>query len=373
MTAPLSRSINRSAAPRLAVAAGLAALVFGPGAASVTAQTLPGSAVVGYHETVCPGGSDTDVSVPFHRPAAFVGAVETIRKLATPDRWEIGVAGGPGWTADVFAESHYARMKDGAAAGAILPVKTNAAGEITVAWPDLAGPLRSAAGDALEIIPFWTLATLLPPATQTALHPSTGMLSSQRGSELLLFNAARDGIEQAPEAVYFVTAAGWFATGPDFPSANDVIVPPNTGFIVRHQAGAAPTVFRASLNVDRSPAGSLISARQGHPRDTRVALNRPLPTVLGDLVLNPAQFAPSRNTAPNDRKDELLLFDNAEAAQNKTPAARFFRVGGHWRRVDPANAHPVADDTPLNAGAVLVIRKAPARNNAELPWVQPAN
>ncbi|MGY8642301.1 MAG: TIGR02597 family protein [Verrucomicrobiales bacterium] len=321
------------------------------------------SQIMGYNATQCLGGSDTFISVPFHRAPIFSGSVAG---NVTLNDAEIEVsAEAPGWTPDTFVGSHYAKFTTGAASGLILEISTNSASGITV---DPAGYRRHSvkAGDRFLIIPHWTLDTLLP-VSQTTLHLSTGHLVPGRGSEIHFYVPNSEGINLSPELIYYVTATGWFQSAKGSPAAGDVIVRPHAAMVVRHKVGAADTLFRPAANVDVNPSQVQLSASQGALRDNVLAIIRPIPVSLKDLGLRSPAFISSVGVAPGKRRDELMIFDNAEIGLNKSESARYFFHSGHWK-LDNQTDFPISDDVQLPRGSVVVIRKASATSGKPVAW-----
>ena len=130
----------------------------------------------------------------------------------------------------------------GTRAGWTFEVSSHSASTITI---DAGGEDLSdlADGDRFEVIPHWTLSTLFPQATQTAIHESTSKLSTGRKSRVLFFDETTSGISLAPDRVYFLTADGWFQSTSGLPSADDVVVPPGKAFVIRHPATETATEF----------------------------------------------------------------------------------------------------------------------------------
>lgn len=325
------------------------------------------SSVVGYNRVDCPGGSDTVVSVPFHRPASFSGLVD-----GTPN-----VSGGAATVAvqgtdplvdsELVGEAHYLVFTDGGGGGSVFPITANDTGSITIdtGSGDLAGV---ADGDRFQAVPYWTLATLFPVATQTAIHLSGGMLSPQRKSTVLFFDESTGGTDLAPDRIFFATGDGWFRSASGFPAADDEIVRPGAAFVIRHPQGEAATAFYPHQVVSTSAFAVDLRTRSEGPQDNAVSLVRPVPVRLADLDLGAPAFLESASNGDPDRKDELLVYDNTAALLNKTPSTIYFRAGGEWR-LDDDSSYPNADDDEISPSAGLVIRKASTAGGETLQWL----
>ena len=350
-------------------ALGFAFAICGSSAVFAQDTTTATTGIVGYNTTDCLGGSDTLLSVPFHRSPAFSGSVADGGGATFSGAADTFTAAGtPAWAVGEFEGSHYVKIVTGVGAGLEIDITANFADTLTVDSSGFKGS-KINPGDRFLVIPYWTLGTLLPAATQAALHPSTGDLLPQRGSELHFFESSANGVNLSPQTIYYVTAAGWFQAAPGSPSADDHILPPHTALVIRHQSGAADTEFRSAAHVDEDASSILLRARKGAKQDNVLAMMRPIPLTLGELDFPAAAFVGSAGTDESRRRDELLVFDNSVAGHNKSEVARFFydKSAKQWR-VDDGAAYAVADTAELSAGAVIVIRKYPVSKDAETVW-----
>ena len=322
---------------------------------------------VGFNRIACPGGSDTGIGIPFHQTPVFTGESNGLPAV-TGSSAVITPKGNPSFSADAFVSPpHYLRFISGALAGAWYKITANSNVNITIeiGSDDIS---TLSADDAFDIIPFWTLATLFPPATQEALHASSGPLSTFRESQLLLADVMSDGIQLAPDRIYFVTDSGWFQASEGFHSADDVVVEPSQVLIIRHRDGAADTEFFALNQVHLYNHSSRVQSRAEGPQDNHLALMRPIAVKLSDLDLDPTVFVDSVSTDSGDRRDELRVYDNITAALNKSGGTIFFRVGGVWHK-DDGSTYPVSDDEVIPPSNALVIRKAATATGGSSAWV----
>jgi uncharacterized protein (TIGR02597 family) len=101
-------------------------------------------------------------------------------------------------------------------------------------------------------------------------------------------------------------------------------------------------------------------------RDTMIGLPRPVSITLDDLDFAPGQFVESATIAAGDRKDQLLVFDNAEALRNKQPDAVYFRSGGQWLSAESGSA---AGSQPIEPSAGLLVRRAAGSGTTPILWV----
>jgi len=325
------------------------------------------SPVVGFMRFDCLANSDTRVSVPFHRAPRWAGKLSATPADLGNSTVRLSLAGSPAFAANELTNTrHLLLCRDAAGPeGRHFRIVTHGAGHVDIeATP---GDLTGLGLDGLvSIIPAWTIQTLFPHATQTTFHASTGNLASNRGSELHLFDAASSGTNLAPARRFFVTATGWREIGNGYPAADTVEIAPGQSFIVRHPAGVAATTFVATDQVYGGIVRVPVRVSNGARQDTVVAPPRPVIQTLAELDFGPV-FEESPDLTPANRRDELHVYDNSVAAQNKGPAAIYFRHAGAWVR-DLETTFPNSNAEPVEPASSLLIRKAAAANNTPLVW-----
>jgi uncharacterized protein (TIGR02597 family) len=350
--------------------------VFGFVFASGLLPNLPGalsaaevfSPVVGFMKFDCHAGSDTVVSVPFHptpRWSGFAAASPTDQGGGTS---RLALKDFPSFAAgELTSTPHflYCRDRSGVHRGRHFPIVQHGADTVDVA-ASLAD-LGSLTTDGLvSLIPAWTLDTLLPPGSQTTLHASAGPLATERVSELLFFDTTTVGTSLAPSRRFYVTGTTWYEAG-SFAEAGDTVIEPGQAFVVRHPAGVAMTTFVPNQQVYGGLVSVSVRVSNQGAQDTMISLPRPVAINLADLDVAPGQFVESATTDPGDRKDQLLVFDNAETLRNKQPDAVYFRTGGQWVRDEPG--FPSANLAPIEPSAGLLVRKATGADNNPVLWV----
>lgn len=345
--------------------AGVSAAVVGLAPPGVEALE---SEVFGYSITDCPEGSDSIVSAPFVRAPAWRGATGGLPRWSVDgDTAEIIAAGNPNFHPGQFSdEPHYLTFTSASSrSGWSYRIAENDPASVTIdlAGDDLAGV---AEGDTFEVIPFWTLGTLFPDGNET-IHESSGLLVSERGTEILFFDRDTANVNLAPSRKFFQTDAGWREVAPGFPAADEVIIPPGSSFVIRHPAGAGGTRFVASQWVEEGKQAYVLETDTTGARDHHLGSARPVPVKVGELDLEPPAFAESASTDPGDRADELHVYDNTVAAVNRQASTIYFRVSGQWFR-DEAG-FPVGNDDEIAAGAGLMIRKAPTATGGKVVWM----
>jgi len=324
------------------------------------------SPVSGYLKIQCPGGSDTRVSAPFHPVAAWSGPLTSAPQMAGGGIIRLAVGLPPEIEVGEFTASpHWALCRTlSGTAGRHFFITAHNGSSIDV--EDAAGDWTGvSAGAQIEVIPAWTLDSLFPAAQQSTFHLSTGRLAPTRGSELLLFNQVGKGTKLAPSRRFFITSSGWTSVDA-FVAAGNTMIAPGEAFMIRHPAGTAATEFVASEQVYGEVVRLGFRISDGTAQDTTLAPPRPVKVALAELDLAPGLFEESGSNLPIDRKDELLVFDNAASGLNKTPSGTFFRKAGQW--IEDIAGYPVADLVKIEPSVGLVIRKAAGILDQTVQW-----
>lgn len=323
-------------------------------------------ATVGAVVNAVPAGSDTYLGVPLRGEVAFEGTITAAGDVAAGKRLVLGEAGDlvPG----ALAGGHYLRVVDGAHAGEYFTVVAN--DDVGVTVDALGDPLAGlAGGDRVRLVRHRTLVELLPPATQTALVPSTGNFSFQRRSEVLFPDLAGTGIKRALNRRFFIAGGEWREDASGFPNADAVALPPDAFLVVRQPASSGARVFAVAGTVEPDATSSRVFAEAGADNDNHFIQTRPVAVRLGALGLE-SVFTASAGNFSFQRKDELLLWDNAQLVLKKAPSRRYFRVGSGWR--EDTAGFPAADAVELAPGAALILRKKADGVGSVAIWTQPA-
>jgi uncharacterized protein (TIGR02597 family) len=328
------------------------------------------SPVVGFMNFDCPADSDTVVSAPFHPAPRWAGRAAGSPTDQGGGTTRLSLKDSPAFAAgELTSTPHFLYCRDAAGVhrGRHFLIVQHGADTVDVMASLI--DLGSLTTDGLvSVIPAWTLDTLFPPDTQTTLHPSTGPLATERVSELLFFDATTVDTSLAPSRRFYVTDTAWHEVGGSFAEAGDTVIEPGRAFIIRHPVGVGLTTFVPNQQV----YGGLVSVMIGGSaadkgRDTMIGLPRPVSITLDDLDFAPGQFVESVTTAPGDRKDQLLVFDNTEPLRNKQPDAVYFRSGGQW--LSSESGFPAAGSEPIEPSAGLLVRRAAGSGATPILWV----
>ncbi|MDB6056881.1 MAG: Immunoglobulin I-set domain protein [Verrucomicrobiales bacterium] len=308
--------------------------------------------------------SDSYISQPFVRPAAavtLVGAVTTNLLTVSDSRT---------WTQNEFvytagsqSNTYNVRFTSGAAEGRIYRITANSTNALTLnVGNGTLGDVQP--GDAFSIEPQWTLNTAFPNGAGILASPTPG----NRFTEILL-PATNTGVNLSASTICFFNAGIWKAVGQGNTSENDLVLPLNSHFIVRHNVATNSTMICAGV-VAGSKLVVQLQAANTSAQDNYVSLARPLPVTLNDSgLISSGAFATS--PLPGNRTDELLYFDNTVGARNKSATAVYYYWSNAWRQVGVGTSD-VGSSPVFGAGSAAIVRKA-TNNVPSLLWTNAPN
>jgi len=359
--------------------------VFGFLAPIIEAQTY--SNIVGYdklgaYDTLgnylgSLSNSDTLVSLPFTRPPAFTGEVQSVANNV------VTVSGSPGWTNGEFLYSkgtqpntYYALIGGNSSGpanpkeGCIYEVTGNTTNSLSLA---LNGDSITAvpANSQITLIPYWTLSTLFPAANANASFTPT-VSTRNLATEILIPNYAAIGVNQAySETYYFINSGaniGWrlFGDAATTDHGDDVLAP-NSYFVVR-DANAAPTlplIVAGDVLTGKVTASEITQASQ--PQDNDLAMIRPIDVTLNNSGLNPADGSFVSTSSTRTLQDQLLVYNNSKAALNKSPSATYYYFNNAWRLFGDSTTVDHGSDL-IPSGSALTIRKAATGTGYTVFW-----
>ena len=263
-------------------------------------------------------------------------------------------------------------------------VTANDAGTVTVNLNgDTLPASLASAGTQVSIVPCWTFDTLFPAANaNVAFTPSASV--RQLTTQILLPDYTTADINLSSTAQYYYlsgsdpTNVGWRLYGDD-PTINhgtDCLIPDGF-FTVRNDNGAPtlPITFNGSVLVNK--VATALNANASQPQDNAVGLNRPVAATLNALGLNPTDNSFQASSSPRFLTDQLLVFDNTQAAIDKSSTAQYYYIstGSNvgWRLYgdDPTIDHGT-DSIP--AASALIVRKGTIAPNTATPvWTNAPN
>lgn len=342
----------------------------------VTAQPVFTSPA-GYVSITCLPNSDTIVGLPLRTSAAYTGVLSaTPDTTTTPGSAILSLSGNPGLTANEFAGAYYVKFKDSTPAatgdGQWFSITANGTSSITV---DLnGGTIAALSGAQLEVLKFWTLAELFPPAdcttdpatTKTAIVASLDSSAEGRRTQVLVPDLLTPGINQAPSGIYYVRNGNWVKAGTE-ENSNSLPLWPDVYFRIRQPASViSPTTYTINGEVELGKFVVPLTTQASIRQDNFVAIPRPVDITLNQLNLaNTGAFVSSTSALASGRRDELLVFDNAKAISNKSASAIYFFHNGIWKK--PGSA---ADQgaVVIPSGAGFIIRKFPTGDGRTVLW-----
>jgi uncharacterized protein (TIGR02597 family) len=305
-----------------------------------TAVTDP----VGFTTTSLQTNSDSFVSIPFTRVPEFVGAI------SSASGGTITVIGNP-WSASQFKyvqgsqPKHYYVLigASNTKEGHTYAITDNTANSLTVTTTALDDVNGIPANTQMTIIPYWTPATVFPASdANVSFTPTTSPPTYQTLIRVPNYSASGINLPYAPE--YYFNNGAWRRVSDASDGSDDPLLP--DGYFVIRNANGAPTLPLTCLGgvLLKKIAVPLVTAASPG-QDSPVSLVRPLDVALNATGLGPA-FGPN---------DQLLVFDNAQQAFNKSPSATYF-YDTRWRLAgDVTSADRGNDIIPLGSG--FIIRK----------------
>lgn len=325
------------------------------------ADYLPAKASepAGFIRATFVGNSDTLLSVPFTRAPAALGTVAAVE----PDRVQID--SGESWPPNRWVRggaqtnTYYLHVRTGARAGDWHTIIASDAGSVTL---DLAGDSLDglAPGDAVAIVPHWSLGSLFPAGR--GVHASAR--AGSRTTEIYFPKLDNTDVNPAPASTYYFRNGEWKMVGTGLQNHNDVVVPPDRFLFVRHNTNAATEAILHGA-VLTGPWRLKVSRLATGLVDNLLALPRPLAVSLNDSGLIESGAFRASATA-GSRVDELYVFDNTAAVINKSPVATYYYRFGAWRKVG-AGLADAGDDEVFQPGSGFFIRTSPADTPAR--WV----
>ncbi len=317
----------------------------------------------------CLSNSDTFTGIPFTRTPEFDGTIDSVTGNT------ITLEGSPGFAMNQFVpeagtqpKTYYVHIGANAPTnpkeGQIYTVTANDAGSITV---DPRGDDLSeiTPGTRISIIPYWTLATLFPPADANATFtPSPSAFSLK--TQVLVPDDEAVGINLAPKAIYYFLSSGgnvgWRKLGdPITADHGHEIIHPGSYLVIRNGNGAPQrsVVLAGSVAIPKTTLPLFTSA--GSPQDNAVSLPQPMDATLDTLGLSPAAGNFVASTNGFSLQDQVLVFDRSATGINRAPSAMYFYLSSGanvgWRKVGDALTTDHGSDV-IPAGSAIIIRKA---------------
>ena len=274
-----------------------------------------------------PANSDIVVSIPVLKSAAYAGQVASVTATT------VTVKGTPAFVVNTWtATPHVLVIENGAKSGMIVPITSNTADTLTVAVGSFS-TTGILADVNLSIRPAWTVQSFMSGA------------SSLTGVQLYGFSNTQLGVNNSASDLYFYVGGGNWEDG-DGASANNVILYPGEGFIVR-TASTPIADFVISGEVPMAASYVAIGERSGGARDTFFSYMSPTSEPLASSGIGVSTG------------DMLIDYNNTAAGKNKSGTPYFYVGGGNWEDGDGGSANTF----PLQGGKAYVFRRAAASAN----------
>lgn len=319
---------------------------------------------VGFVSVTVPANSDAILAVPLNRAATFTGVVNAVAGNV------ITVTGTPGWTANQLVfngpadagtdqlNTYALQLASGAKEGLIGKITANGTGTnptVTLtldAGDDLTGII---AGDQLDIMPYWTPATLFstPP-------PS--------GSELIGFSGAGAGINLGASEVYQHTGSNAWEDGVNGGSGSHVILQFGASYILRN-AGTAYTVSLVGAVPMTKHRVRFSTLANNTEQDVSIGYMSPIPeslSTVGDPAVLVGNQSPNALGFPVQLGDSIIGFDNSEVGINKGASEVYQWNGTAFE--DGINGGVINYTVKLKPGFGYIFRKAATATPTTVVW-----
>ncbi|WP_269539831.1 TIGR02597 family protein [Cerasicoccus fimbriatus] len=300
------------------------------------------------------GESDTRISVPFSRAVTFEGRIDSISGST------LTILGSPSWDDGEFlygdadssdpANTYYAVFLTGAKEGLALEITANDANSITVALgdEDLTGVTSESAdgsgnGDIIQIVPYWTPATLFSGTTVP------------EGSILYRYINSGNAVNRsAADVLTYFDGYGWYDNGGNL--SDDDTLDIAEGVIIRTPAGSSDFDLILSGAVPMFKTRYIFSTDDsGQSNDIIFSVYTPVDVSIGDSGLGGVA-------------DQAILYayNNDSADYNKSASSVLTYFEGYgWYD----NGGNLVDNTfQLEPGQNYILRKPGTVSNDSFVW-----
>ena len=321
---------------------------------------------VGFYKVECPANSDTHISIPVTRPPVFEGKVASVSGSSLIFEGESALGTEElAYEQGVQPNHYYAIFKDGPYEGAWFDVVSNTASSVVLECAEsvLTSEL---AGSSVQIIPHWTLNTLMPNGAGT--HTAKNAIPT---SLVLFYSPDLVGVKFAPTAFFFSDFGAdspysyWCKTGDiddegNYFNQNDFVIPPNSVIAIRNPQNRDATALSFSGNVKMfaSDVSVGILASSTNQNNILASLSA-VPIKLSDLTDSLiGDGLMEKNTIPVDL---LLVYDKSKVVKNKPLSSYYYYYAGEgnafngWYKL---NGDAKMDDLEILSTDAVYIRKA---------------
>ena len=366
----------------------------GPVTSDTSSSTTAATSPVGFITTTCLANTDTNLTIPFTRPPAYVGA-STGGANTSSTTGTISFTGTP-FTASAYkyvqgsqSTHYYAYVTGGAKEGAIYDITDNSTNALTV---NTNGDTISAiaSGVQVRIVPHWTLATAFT-LGQSVVGSST---FSNAPTQVLVPDQTSSGTDLLAAATYYYYT-GTVAGGPGWrklgsgPATiyDDTILYPETYFILRNNTsnslsfvpvGSVSTLATAvtsgtTQTVGVNVATVLDTLAANTDQDNAVGLPVAVDTTLAGSNLYQSGAFVGTSVFGGGSGDQLLVYDNTASGTDKLATKTYYYYtgtvagGAGWRQLGDAPT-AIHDTDALKAGVGFIIRKHGTSTPTSVVW-----
>jgi len=322
----------------------VAALAF-----SITTSQAVETDPVGFVSVTVAANSDAVLAVPLNRASEFKGVISSISGNL------ITVTGTPGWTANQFVfngpldvgtdqiKTYAIQIASGTKEGLTGFISANGTNTLTVvldAGEDLTGVLAGASGDQIDILPYWT------PASVFTSLPASGV-------ELYLFPTNDAGVNHSPGTIYELAGTSWLNQDTGAAVGNSPLAF-GQAFVLRNGSASSATVSMVG-SVPMSKHRILLRTLAADtPQDSRIGYLSPIPEAIGSVGLG---------TNPGD---ELHVFDNSAVGINKSPVTILEFTGTAWLNQD--SGANVNTSFMMQPGQGYLLRRVGTASPSTVAW-----
>ena len=338
------------------------------------AQTTATTDPVGFTTVALPAGSDTAIAAPLTKPPVFQGAV------SSRSNFVITVSPSPNFS-NLTATPHYVQPVTGPQAGFFFDVATNTSNTITLVDNGVT-PTGLDASNTFKVVPYWTLGQVFPAGDQNVSFTPSGLTGGNRRTQILFPNIVGTGINRAPQAPFFFATNAADPTNPAVSFWRNVNtgatnqdnrpILPDSYIIVRNPTNAGTNLkLTVAGNVNVGATAVQLDSVNGTTNDNYVSLGRPTDITLDNLgLVSSGAFLPSTSFTGGGRRDQLLIYNNAQIGTNKSPQTQvFFYVGGtnnYWASTTTGTTNV---GSVLIPGAIgYIVRKHPSNSTGTQFW-----
>lgn len=354
--------------------------------------TSAATSPVGFITTTCLANTDTNLSIPFTRPAAFIGAV-TGGTNVNATTGTITFSGTP-FTASAYkyaqgtqSNKYYAYVTGGTKEGGIYDITDNTTNSLTVSsnGDDLS---TLGAGVQVRVIPHWTLGTAFTLGQSVIGSGTLGAGPTQ----VLVPDQATAGTDLLAAATYYYYTGtafggpGWRLLGGVVTKIyDDTILYPETFFILRNNSAsnvsfvpvgsvstlAAATTSNGTSTIGVNIATVLATIAANTDQDNAVALPAAVDTTL--TASNLQQSGAFVGSSTIGGGDQLLVYDNTATGTDKLASKTYYYYtgtlfnGAGWRQFNDSISTLHNADI-LKAGVGFIVRKRGTTTPQSVVW-----